>query len=329
MTPGAKEKIAKLLNDAPKYLKTYAYGYFELSKSFSNDDEENQNATLFLKNGRKQMGPYSNTYFIELGLAHRKVRKKGYEWARSKFKSLIEKYKDKNRDFAILHAYKCDAILRLEELDLDQFDETIQDLIEAKKMYSKLFIPPEHNENLVDKLDRFNSDRPEYRVVIATTFGVDPALENQEKIDVLLSVVETADLRRKEFVSEHLGRFFLIETKEFNRAADLFHELPVENEYRKWLLSETVVELYKVSDGGSNDDLQMRLLECLELGNCDVIEPILELLEGKKRRINLKNEIKRSGFFSGDQSQLFSVKIIMRFAPLSKMLLMSKMKHFF
>ena len=90
------------------------------------------------------------------------------------------------------------------------------------------------------------------------------------------SVIEDAatEEKRKIFAHEHLGKFYLSKDR-FDDAAALLRKSPSSCNERKYLLAESVMKHGK----HSWDDL----MECLQLGNCDVINLILNKLETIKR----------------------------------------------
>ena len=307
------KRLPKLLEEAESYLGTYGYGYFEISKCFGEDDEQNDKAIDFLKRGKLQMDAICNLFFIDLGLAHRKAKKKcredlksGEKWARSKFKSLKEKYKNDVRDVAILLIYESDWLRSLG--NLDHFVESIQNLVEAKRIFNETRIPPEHKEVLINTLESYKQDHPEFFAWFASNYSDDLPVSPEEIISLFKSVLPE-DSGGKVFAQEHLGCFLLQKNEDFKEAALLFRNLPSTNLNKKFLLSEAVLKLYKTqkakSDGKPDGELENMLLECLELGNCDVIQPILTLMENRKKSMDLKCALLQPDFHHKDQSQFF------------------------
>ena len=308
------EKKQAVIDEAEKYIKNDGHGLLEISKLYADNREENQKAVNLLERGKKEIDSSSNFFCIDLGIAHRKSKLNEEIWAQRKFEGLLKKYGDDDRNHAIILTFKSDYLRSLGRIE--KLDESFRELAEAKIKYKALVVPPEHKINLMKNLEDYDVKRPEYKAWYASNYDKEIEMDPADIIARFERVVSQGEDYRLEFAREHLGRFLLtyesnleLKTQNLERAAELFRKLPTEpkNKYRKFLLSETVVKQFKdagVLDNSRSSNFQNSLIECLELGNCDAIEPILQLLEKRKSDYVL-NDLHKPNFFAQDQSHLF------------------------
>ena len=300
-----KKAVGKFSNlfDAEKYLGNNIDYHIQLSRTYDYE-AENEKAIKLLEIAKSKLDRHSRNISIDLELLNRQSSlKKDEKWTRREYESLLLRYCDCNRNRASILLKRSEFVFyeaKKEDNNFwDYMDESMKNLIEAKDTDSEITIRRRHCKNLHRVLEKNEKERPEYLAWFY--YKVAWNEQHTEEICTLFeNAIRSPFPSHKNFALEHLGKFLLYETKDFQRATNLFLKLQLEKGCQ-YLLSEAI--LRQCSD--DNTSLELLLLKCLELGNCDVIGPILTLLEERKNGINLKNELQKQNFFNQDQSHLF------------------------
>ena len=309
-------KFPNLRLDVEKYLGNNIDYHILLSRTYDYE-AENEKAIRLLEVAKNKLDRHSRNILIDLELLNRQTSlKKDEKWTRREYESLLLRYSDCNRNSAnillkrsqyLFHEAKKHDYCSLKYWDY--MEGSMEDLIAAKSSDPELVIQKKHCGLLQRVLEKNRDIRPEYLAWVYYKI-----VWNENRADEIFCLFEKSIgslvSKQRNFSLEHLGRFCLYERKDFERAINLFRVLPVQNEHRKYLLCQSVLKQQEKLDTARlsveiktvSEDL---LLECLELGNYDVIEPILSLLENRKNNINLKHELLKRGFFNQDQSHLF------------------------
>ena len=302
----SSENVKNLASEAKKYLGQNIDYYLQLSKVYSDDStEENEKAVEILKIAKTNLMPTSGHIWLDLELARRqRISKNDEEWARREYESLLSRYSASKRNRANILLKRSEFLFDYAEQTGhfgNYVDEIMKDIIEAKNVFPELVIKKQFSKKLHRVMLQYR-ERPEYEAWFY--HRIDRCGKPLSEIPELYrKALSSTDPKTTNFALEHFGRFCLYETKEFEEAISSFQCLPFENEHRKYLLSEAVISHHQKSNSSSETSL---LLECLELGNCDVIKPLLECMQHEKEALDLKAELQSPDFFDAtDQSQMF------------------------
>ena len=300
----SSKNVKKLTSEAKKYLGQNIDYHLQISKVYSdNITEENEKAIAVLKIAKTSLMPTTGHIWLDLELARRQRISKGDEkWARREYESLLSRYSGSKRNRANILLERSEFLFNYAK-QKEQFgsyvDEIMKDIIEAKNVFPELVIKKQFSKKLHRVMLQYR-ERPEYEAWFY--HRIDRCGKPLSEISELYrKALSSTDPKTTNFALEHFGRFCLYETKEFGKAISSFQQLPFENEHRKYLLSEAVIS-HKKSNSSSETSL---LLECLKLGNCDVIKLLLECMQHEKEALDLKAELQSPDFFDTGQSLMF------------------------
>ena len=293
--------------DVLEYLGDDIEIYRQLAKLL-NYEEENETAIDLLETGLKKCcgGPGTNI-FIDLQLLSRYSKSKPDSWISRNYSSLLQKYKMYPKNIALILSHRSKLFFyknifphRFEKNFMSAhgtvLDECISDLVQAKLKDSLIKVEESYRGKLQKVLKILKPHRPEYLGWFMQNFEENP---NQEEIISLYESVlndENVSTERSNFSRKNLGIFYLSGGKAAEAVSTL-RDLS-KNEDCKVYFVQAVIK--KLSSRTFEE-----LIECLRLGNCDVIELIMDTLENEKKRIDVKNTILNENFPIQDSSKLF------------------------
>ena len=177
----------------------------------------------------------------------------------------------------------------------DRFlDECIYDLVKTQSIVNQWDPPRDFKRKLLSALKLKKSERPEYFAWFKNSFRRKDEIIEPEAIIKLYARVIEADTpsKRQTFARKHLGKIYM-ECQQFRKAFSTLRPLAKsDGECRRYFVQSVL--------GTSNPSLD-ELRECLQFGNCDVVERVLSFLEAEKERSDVRNTLTKGHFFDNQE----------------------------
>ena len=296
--------IKGLLTDVDvfEYLGDDMEDYRQFAKLL-NYQEENETAIKLLETGRKKCAA-TNVYF-DSQLLNRYAKLKSDVWINREYSSLLQKYKMYPKNIAFIHSRRSKWFFHRKVFPHKKnfmtthgiaLDECIFDLAQAKSKDPEISMEKTYLGQLKNVLRSWKDRRPEYLGWFMQNFEQNP---NQNEIFRLYESVlndEDVSMERSNFSRKNLGIFYL----SVGKAADAVSTLRdlSKNEDCKVYFVQAVIKKF------SSRTFE-ELIECLRLGNCDVIKLIMDTLKDEKKRIDVKNTILSENIPLQNSSTLF------------------------
>ena len=269
-----------------------------------NYEEENFVGIKILETGLEKNGDSANIWF-DLQLQSRYSKSvKPDDWIRRNYSSILQKYKPypKNVAAILIHRSKW---LFYKEIFPNRFknvsilDECFADIILAKSKDCQISVVDNYISKLNTILKKRRNQRPEYLAWFQYNFFQNSSIN--EIIELYRAALRdnTCSGERKLFVIKNLSIVYLHD-RQFSEAISILRDVTQSNKDCRVIFAKVVIE-------NPSRSLE-ELLECLELGNFDVITLILDILEAKKKRTNLKDVLLSPNFFNGSAETLFFSK---------------------
>ena len=151
----------------------------------------------------------------------------------------------------------------------EHFDQCFDDLVQAKKLFSGVFVGPDLLGKLLAVFSILQTERPECLAWFYSNLCV---MNIDQRYQSVIDDAQSSEERRR-FAKENLGLHYL-QQGDFQKAAALFRDLAHSNTACKKYFAQSVIQ----NEHRSIDDL----IECLEVDNCDAAHIILEQFEMAK-----------------------------------------------
>ena len=178
-------------------------------------------------------------------------------------------------------------------------DNIFHDLVDAHEIWSNSSLLPGFSNNLHNFLEE-RKLRPEFLGWFLENVRGKHAYMSPTRIQRLyMSVIEDSETtsNRQEFALVHLGKHYL-KNEKLDDAKRIIVQLSSSCPEKKYMLSESVYR----NGNSSLDDL----IECMKLGNCDVIKLVLDKLEESKSCQLLRTEWFLNENFFAENDMFFS-----------------------
>ena len=172
----------------------------------------------------------------------------------------------------------------------EHFDQCFNDLVQAKKLFSGVFVGPKLLGKLLAIFSILQTERHECLAWFYSNLCV---MNIDQRYQSVIDDPQSSE-ERKSFAKENLGIFYF-EEQNFKQATDIFWQLAKTGHYRTWFARSVLAH--------SNPTME-QLIACVEIGNCDVISMILEHFE-KEKAINTREAILNEHLCEFDKQKMF------------------------
>ena len=275
-----------------------------------NFEEENFVGIKILETGLEKNGDSANIWF-DLQLQSRYSKSvKPDDWIRRNYSSILQKYKPYPKNVATILIHRSKWLFykeifpnRFENIrttNVSVLDECFADIISAKSKDCQISVVGNYVSKLNAVLQMRRNERPEYLAWFQYNFFQNSSIN--EIIELYRAALRdnTCSGERKVFVIKNLSIVYLHDRR-FSEAISILRDVTQSNKDCRVIFAKAVIE---------NPSRSLKeLLECLELGNFDVITLILDILEAKKNQTNLREVLLGTNFFDEPRKPLFFSKI--------------------
>ena len=290
--------------DVLEYLVDDIEIYRQLAKLL-NYEEENETAINLLETGIKKCCGDTNI-LVDLHILSRYSKSESDVWIYRKYSSLLQKYKVYPKNIAFIHSHRSKLFFhrniyphRFEKNFMTThgraLDECISDLVQAKMKDSLIIFEKNYLGKLQRVLNISKPYRPEYLGWFMQNVEQNP--NKEEILSLYESVLNDKDVstERSNFSRKNLGIFYLSEGQAA-KAVSVLRDLSNNEDCKVYFVRAVIAK---------NSRNFEEFLECLRLGNCDVIALIMDTLEKSKKQIDVRNTILDEKYPTQEPSKFF------------------------